>query len=224
MNKNFATVILGIVFILILPSCAKDPEPCNGGITGTGPVVSQTREFKGLRAVVSQLPGDILVQYDTVTRLEISAQQEILDVLQSTLTGSTLTLSFSQPVCSTSGILINLYTPSLERFVLMGNGVVEIRDIHTKMFEFSLQGNGSALLTGSTESGFFDIMGNGDIHAYEFFNHQANATILGNGIIRLTADSALSAAIEGNGMIIYDGFPPSVQASVTGNGSIIPRY
>ena len=222
--KQMAKTIPIIAFLLFLQSCAKDPDPCNGGITGSGPFVDQTRAFTGVRAVVSQLPADIVVLYDTATRLEITAQQEILDVLESKQTGGTLTLSFMQPVCSVSGILLTLYTPSLERFVLMGNGVADIRDIHMQWFEFSLQGNGSALLTGSARKCFFDILGNGDIHAYDFYCHQAKASILGNGIIRLTADSALTATIEGYGMIIYDGFPASVQASVSGIGSIIPRY
>jgi hypothetical protein len=71
--KKLSVALLSAL-ILLITSCEK--------IDGEGPVVTETRDVSGFSGIDFRIGGDVYFKKDTVYKVEVSAQQNILDKLE----------------------------------------------------------------------------------------------------------------------------------------------
>ena len=107
---------LAIAIVLAFASCKK--------IKGEGPVLTETRTITGFTGVSADIDGDVYITPDSVFKVEVRAQQNILDVIQSQVVNGELRLRFKNDVTVSTHDRVSVYisAPALSSFSVGGSG------------------------------------------------------------------------------------------------------
>ncbi len=84
MRKLSILFILSLLVTAVMSSCRK--------VSGSGPVVSETRNVSGFSEVKSDFSGDVYITQGSIYNVRIEAQQNIIDVIETVLNDGILTL------------------------------------------------------------------------------------------------------------------------------------
>jgi Putative auto-transporter adhesin, head GIN domain len=223
---------------LTLSSCIKDK------ITGEGPVVTQTRSADNFSAIDLRVSGDVFFKQDTVYKLEITAQQNILDVIETHVTNNKLVIKFkndvnvkshepikiivSAPFISGLSISgsgnINTQGPvsaSSMNMSISGSGNIEMDQLTTGFIDANISGSGNIKVSGGTATEEkLRISGSGNIDLDDVAATRATTTTSGSGDVRVFASQNLSITITGSGSVYYKG-NPIINTSISGSGKVI---
>ncbi|WP_276479431.1 head GIN domain-containing protein [Paraflavitalea pollutisoli] len=231
-------LMLGVLSMFVLTmSCKKK-------ITGEGPTVTQTRTFSGFNKVALNVPANLLVTQEPGYKLQIDAQQNILDILHTSIKGDELTIYFDwdKRIGSHDKIVMRVSAPLYHGLSISGTGDISANSqIQTTGLKLSLSGSGSIMLadavvdgtlesvisgsgniqvnTGTANKGNFTISGSGNINMLGFTVKNADARISGSGNVKVGVTDALEAHISGSGSVYYNG-NPAVNAQVSGSGKV----
>ncbi|PSL48867.1 putative autotransporter adhesin-like protein [Chitinophaga niastensis] len=229
-------LLMVAIFSVILSGCTKD------NISGSGNVVSQTRNTATFADVDISGPFEVhLLQEDTAA-VEIKAEDNIIDVIETGVSNNGLFVRIRNHVNIRHHLPIRIYVHNrlFQRITFDGSGSLESKDtIHTSLFKYELNGsanaslllvttdltttiNGSGNITmkGSAVTLDSDINGSGNIAALDMSVQNANITIRGSGEHSICAAKTLNANIYGSGNITYTG-AAKVNADIKGSGKLI---
>lgn len=230
-----AVMILAVSFT----SCKKH---LFNSIKGKGETVTETRDLSGFNKISLSINADITYAQDSVYFVEISAQQNVLDVITTKIDGGELKIDSRKWIRKHNGIKIVIHSPDLREVDLDGSGNFESTGMLTTTgLELEISGSGNIRINGLTAGNLdADISGSGDISIsggavtneeaevsgsgnIEMDNLTANiskAKISGSGSISVWAVDQLNATISGSGDVKYRG-NPVVNTSISGSGSVI---
>ncbi len=90
MKKLMAGLV--VIVLLVLSSCSKEI------ISGDGPLVIEMRSLSNFSGVSSALQGDVKITIGPVYKVEIEAQQNILNVLRTRIISGVLEMDFDRDV------------------------------------------------------------------------------------------------------------------------------
>lgn len=232
---------IGILFIFLAVSigfisCKK--------ISGKGDVVKETRNITGFTGISLSLDAYTYIRQDTVYKVEILAQQNILDVIETPLEGGSLvvklkdhtvlgphdaiTVYISSPVVNSLNISGSgsiegntLISASYLDMVISGSGNIKLTGIAVIGLYTNISGSGSiSVAAGTVSNEDLNISGSGSIDVLGPVSDTVNAKISGSGSISVTAEKLLNGTISGSGNILYLG-NPVVNSHISGSGSII---
>ena len=235
--KKLTTIILLSVITVITFSCKK-------AINGEGPLVSQTRSLPSFTGIDLRIPGDVYYKNDTVRKVEVIAQQNILDRIETFVSGNTLTIKFfgSGDFRDAADIRINISGPNLNGFVLntagsiycmndiqasniylrsSGSGSIYLQRVTAELIDAETSGSGSinaSLGTATREQ--LKTIGSGPISLAGISARTVIAQTNGSGSIRVKVSDHLNARINGSGFIYFNGYP-SITQDVSGSGKLI---
>ncbi|MBC7850576.1 MAG: DUF2807 domain-containing protein [Chitinophagaceae bacterium] len=236
--KKFTIALLVSVVTIGFISCKKE-------VTGSGPLVTESRTVVGTFTEIDlSLYGNVYYTNDTARSIQVTGQQNVLDILETFVSGNKLVIKFksgndyrtsddiririSAPlitsfVTNTSGsiyALNGLQAPSIYTRV-NGSGSISLASVTSNYFEAYTTGSGDISVNqGVTSSSKLKSIGSGQIDVSTMLSHSVNAKTSGSGYIKTHARDQLDATIEGTGSIYYHG-NPNVSAHVSGNGRII---
>jgi len=100
------------------------------------------------------------------------------------------------------------------------DGHVVDTDLRIDHLDLTLAGNGDILLEGTSNSGDFDIGGNGDLEASDLVLQDLYVDLHGNGDASVTVENSIDGIVSGNGTLVVYGFPDG-DVSVDGQGEVI---
>ena len=236
--KNLATAIFASVVTLATISCSKK------NITGEGPLVTQSRNASGFNEIDLEMYGNVYYKNDPESKLEIVAQQNVLDILQTYVSGTKLVIKFKSgyDYHSSEDIRIYVSAPQVHNFVMNtsgniyglnridassiflrseGSGSISLVEAHANSIEAFAKGSGNITVnSGNVYSAKFKTIGSGKIDLSGVSARTVNAETSGSGYIKLKVSDHLDARIEGSGSIYYFGFP-SLSSHVSGTGRLI---
>lgn len=237
-NRSVIT-ILSLFLSFLFCSCEK--------LIGEGPVVTQERTVQNFKAVSSGIGARVTYTVSPVVKLELKAQQNILDVVEAFVSGGELILKFKDNV-NLGGheqIIVDINGPSPESINIHGSGGCDIiGDITGDKLKLGVTGSGNiklgnttlsdkleAIVTGSgnilfQEEGsaktmYARIAGSGNIQSAKVTVQNAEAEISGSGNISVKATDNLLARISGSGTVYYAG-SPVITTQISGSGSVRP--
>lgn len=231
-------LMLGILSMFVLTmSCKKK-------ITGEGPTVTQTRSFGSFTKVALNVPAILQVSQEPGYKLQIDAQQNILDIIQTSVNGDELTIYFNwdKRLGSHDKILMRVSAPLYRGLSISGTGDINANSqLQTTGLRLNISGSGSIMIadavvdgtlesaisgsgniqvnTGTANAGNFTISGNGSHNMLGFTVKNAAAHISGSGNVKIGVTDALEAHISGSGSVYYNG-NPTVDAHVSGSGKV----
>ncbi|MBN1198898.1 MAG: DUF2807 domain-containing protein [Bacteroidales bacterium] len=236
MKRIFSLIIL-TAFLLGFSSCEK--------IKGKGEVVNQTRTVTDFTGISLAIDGTVYFSPDTNYYLEVRAQQNILDILETVIgSNSTLIIRYKSGVIvgthepikifvaapdmrslviSGSGdILVD--TPWQSQFIetsTSGSGNINISSLDTDELRVNISGSGNVQATsGTVNFQQLTISGSGNMDLLGLESDTTIATISGSGNIMVWVNKLLDVTISGSGNVSYKG-NPVVNTHISGSGSVI---
>ena len=237
MRTTYFSLFL-VLLVQVFQGCKK-----NGliGIRGDGPSVTAARNLPAFEAISLNNKAEVTYIPDSVYRVVLEAQQNILNVLTTEVSGTELLINFSKPVWKSEPVKITVYSPSLRKIKICGSGNVatayclpndlvldisgsgniRVPEVKGEYLTVKLSGSGNILVaSGQASNASLELKGSGTIDTELVKTNHAQADISGSGNISLSANNTLKASISGSGNIRYRG-QPILNARVTGSGKII---
>ncbi|MFT3824742.1 MAG: head GIN domain-containing protein [Chitinophagaceae bacterium] len=239
MKKQPAATIIIALYTLsafLFSSCHK--------IVGEGPVNTETRVVSSFTGIVLKVPGNLYYTEDATQKLELRAQQNILDEIETVVSGNNVEIRFKHHNTSIGKHdVINIYAaspainnleikgsgnlyatlpihPSSIRLAVDGSGNVQVNQLIAGNIDASISGSGNIIVnSGSSNSSQARISGSGYIDLLGMEAKTGRAEISGSGTIKLFLQQTLDAYISGSGTVLYKG-SPIVNSSISGSGSV----
>lgn len=235
--KNYAALLLLILVTLFFSACKK--------IKGDGPVVTETRAVGNFRSIRSDIDGDIHFTPSNHYSLEIRAQQNILEIIDSRIRNGELSIEFNdrRSIGRHERIDVYITAPAIDGFALSGSGnIYADRAISTSSLYLGISGSGSidipaltvtqlqASISGSgnihvnegqAATASYEIIGSGNIDCLDVVSGNARTNTSGSGSTRLHATESLDVRITGSGSVVYKG-NPRITTHITGSGNVRP--
>src|SRR5215204_524632 len=232
--KKVSSALL-LVAIITLPSCRK--------VIGHGPVITEGRSLSNFTAINFGVPGDLYYTQDSVYKIEIQAQENIVREIETYLVGSELKIrvhdhvnlrasedirinisapSISALSLSGSGNLkvVQPYRPSNTTLVVSGSGTMTVNQVETDNIDATVSGSGELMVfNGIAKHEDADISGSGRIDLLGITAKTARTQISGSGSIKLYVTDELNSKISGSGSVYYQG-NPVVNTTISGSGRV----
>ncbi len=232
-NKNSNLIVSVMLFLCLSFGACRS-------ISGSGPMITEARLVDEITSVDLEMNATVyLIQGDTQS-LVIKAQQNILNVLKTTLNDGKLEIKTSEPVSVTEPIQLWITIKRIEDIELEGSGSIVSTTVfnsekllvdlsgsgkislvlNNEKLEGDLSGSGDIYLKGKISKGIFDLSGSGNIYATESEMDNCKIDLNGSGTAKLNVLSELEASINGSGEVLYSGNPHKVKSEINGSGRI----
>lgn len=234
--KKISLSFLFIALMAFFSSCEK--------VVGDGPVVQQQISLTGFSKLSVAVQSRVNYTISPVYKVEVMAQQNIIDVLRIDKTGDELTVKLKPGVWlkNNTDIIINISAPDLKAVNLSGSanvlvsgplagthldlkvsgsGNLEVQQVTlTDQLTGNVSGSGSiTVFTGSTINENLKVSGSGNINLTGVQAGKANTDISGSGNIKVKVSQTLDAHISGSGSVYYMG-SPVITSHVSGSGGV----
>ncbi|RLD58349.1 MAG: hypothetical protein DRI97_03410 [Bacteroidetes bacterium] len=161
--------ILAIGVVLVIASLTG----CNyfgQCVNGSGLVISEVREIEDFTGVVNTASFDLIVTRSDTYSVEVRAQENLLPIIETYISGNTLIIEIENGVClkSNSNVEVHVSMPETELLGLTGSGRVFADVLVSTEVEVSNSGSGymeiDSVLTetldlGNSGSGHISILG-----------------------------------------------------------------
>jgi hypothetical protein len=237
--KIVKTILPITLLFIVLTGCGKK---LFGSIVGKGDNVIEIRELTGFNKIKMAMDGDVIYVQDSAYYVEISAQQNVLEVLTTEISAGELKIDFRKWVRRHKDITIIVHSPEIRALTISGSGNISsqqpiatndldlrisgsgnisLYSVATPELDASISGSGNITLGGgSVNNEKVTISGSGNIDALEVESNNSYAKISGSGSITVKVVQQLDATISGSGDIRYRG-QPIVNTHISGSGAVI---
>jgi hypothetical protein len=235
MKKHMFTLAFLVIGVFI-QSCHK--------INGEGPVVTETLSLRDFSGLTSGIDADVYYTQDSFYSVEIQAQQNILNIIETPVVNGELNLQFQKykNVWQHSPITVYIRAPYLNiigingsgnirvaqpvscnklSLKVNGSGTVQLNSFTGSELSSTISGSGSiAVLNGTVSSQSLHTSGSGNINVGGLRSTTANVQISGSGNSTLNVTNYLDVNISGSGSTFYYG-SPTVHTTISGSGKVI---
>jgi hypothetical protein len=239
---KYIIIIIQFATILIFSSCKNEKF----FIKGEGDSVNNTRSMTECNAVSLSISATVQVIKDSVNYIELHGQQNILNVIETNVSGNELKIGLKRgtSIRKHNPISINVHCKDMRSVNVSGSGDVNIQsNFEIDYMNAVLSGSGSIVLdskinkklsaniSGSGNIRYsgpetecleseYNISGSGNIDAEWLKTYNVMAKISGSGNITVYAKSYLNANISGSGNVRYRG-NPEIYKNISGSGKVI---
>lgn len=191
------------------------------GIRGSGVEASDERQVSPFTGIDLKGSPDIMVTIGEPLSVEVTADDNLLEVIETRVADDTLFIGSKESYSSRIGVKIKIVVPSLEKVVITGSGDISVTGLNGGLFEARVSGSGDIDAGGAVDSVEAVVTGSGTVDLDGLEAHRGVARVTGSGDIYLNVDESLDATVTGSGDIRYRGGAEDVDTSVTGSGDII---
>jgi hypothetical protein len=231
--KNLSVFIIAV---FIFSSCSK--------ITGEGPVVTETRNVANFTGIDLRCSADVYYRQDAAYKVEVNAQQNILDVLIIEISNGKLVVRYKNDVfvksdhkttvivsapeansfrISGSGDIKTTgpLTPSNLNLDISGSGNILLTELTTDFIDANISGSGNiGAPGGTTTEEKLNISSSGNIDLSNVSAIKVSTTTSGSGGTKVNASETLDVTISGSGSVYYKG-NPVVNVNISGSGKVM---
>lgn len=233
--KNLSLAIVSAL-ALIISSCEK--------VTGDGPMITEDRLTGNFNGLDVRVDADVQVKQDAAYKVEITAQRNVLNVIETYVSDSRLVIKFKNNVrvknyeqvkIAISAPLFNSlrlsgsgsvyangnFSPANMELSLSGSGDLHVQQLTTGVMDASVSGSGNIYVeSGTVSTERLRISGSGNLELGNVTTTEADTKTSGSGNIRLHATQKLDVTISGSGNVYYRG-NPVINTSISGSGKVV---
>ncbi len=229
MKRTRTGILLGLLSVLLLATA----QPANADwwnwgkgkrVKGSGKVATETRDLSDFSAIHTSGSTDIEITIGETFSVEIEADDNLLELLETEVRHGTLFVSFADgySINTRYGSRLKITMPELNEIDIRGSSDIIASGLSGEELIVSIAGSGDVKLSGEVESVEVDIRGSGDVDAKKLVAREAHVSIKGSGDVRIAVDDYIDARISGSGDITYYG-DPRVKKRIRGSGDISHR-
>lgn len=234
-NMKFILPILLITLSFI--SCRKEPWR----VWGKGDTIIEVRDISGFSGIDLGIDGEVYYQQDSIYRVEISAQSNILSAIETEVQGGILKITSRANLFHHKPIIITVYSPGMHLLTLSGSGNIYAQNgINSGSMDVSVTGSGNISVQsltaqnldgkisgsgninidgGSVSDEELLISGSGNIDALELVSNTGNIKISGSGDVMVHVLQSMIVSISGSGDVKYRG-TPAIETHMSGSGNL----
>jgi len=234
--KKFSAFALLAFALISLNACRK--------VVGEGPVIKENRNTSNFSGIVFDVPGELIYIPGNDYKIEIEAQQNILNVIETSVSNNDLKIrvrnntnirshediriTVTAPnvkllALSGSGVMRVLqgYKPDNVKLVVSGSGKIAINMLEANKIDAVLSGSGDLeVQNGVGNTTDITVSGSGSVNLENVFVDKATTQTSGSGTIKLNVGEELFSRISGSGTVYYKG-SPTVNTSISGSGRVV---
>ena len=236
--KKQILILAAAAALFATTSCKK--------VVGEGPVRTETRNITDFSGVSASIGGRINYKIDPVYKVEITAQPNILDVIETSKTNGHLVIKIRNGVRikENEEITVDISAPTADYLHLSGSGDLTVTgNINAANLDMGISGTGDitvptvnvtdkikAVISGSgnikVQAGTarneeLRISGSGKLFLDGVAAEKATTNISGSGDIQVNLSQTLDATISGSGSVYYRGHP-LISTTISGSGKVKP--
>ena len=191
---------------------------------GSGTITTETRSVSGFNEIAVSGSGDVIVEAGDEESLTIEADDNLLELLTSEVSGDRLELGVKtlQRIRPSRTIVYRVTVIDLAEFDISGSADVTITGLATGSFEASISGSGDIDVVGQADDLTVRISGSGSYDGGDLVTATGDVSISGSGSATVNATDELDISISGSGSVTYLG-NPSLRQSISGSGSVSQR-
>lgn len=220
MNKRLTLPIAALLAVLLVTGCTFNI------VTGSGRVVSESRDVSGFTQIALAGIGDVIVTQGEEISLVIEAEDNLIPYFETKVRGSTLTISLydryrAVTLRPTRPVKFHLTLPEIEAVTLAGSGNIIAGDLQGTDFKITLAGSGN-ITTGDLSAAQLNIQlaGSGDISLGTVTTERVTSTTAGSGNITFAGLEAetIEVTIAGSGNVNLKGEVTRQGLKILGSG------
>jgi len=195
-----------------------------GKLRGSGIAKTESREVTQFSSISTNSVGKIIIKQTGKESLTITADDNILPLLESRVADNILYLTIKNDTSfnPTQPIEFMVEVKRLESLKINGVGSVEVQDIQSKNLSISFDGVGGMTIAGNVDVLDLSLDGVGSFNGENLKTKQATIRSKGVGSVVVNVSEQLDASVLGLGSIEYIG-SPQVKEFVKGLGSVKKR-
>lgn len=216
------TAILSLIVFAgcIMPACINAAKPIQASKNYISKVLPAPGEIEVIELIGSP-DIDYYVSEDGATALSVYGSDNVLDLLEVTVSGKKLTVKYRDGVNGTN----NGMASEQERVNIQGNPKLKVTVVASgELRSATVTGSGDVELKGSISGKELRVAvaGSGDIEAERLEYETITAEVIGSGDISLKWIEAtrVTATVKGSGDVESAGRTIEAQYSVTGSGDV----
>jgi hypothetical protein len=232
--KKISMALLMLISLGSLTSCHK--------VIGKGPSVTENRIIADFSQVEMGVPGHLYYTPGTQFKVEITGQQNILDIIETEVKGDMLRVKFKdgRSISRHDGVTVKVtapdltglgvngsgnlhadpFQPSSATLWVNGSGELTVNKVNTAFLEGRISGSGEIKVFGGSATDVkLSISGSGEIEAAGLDAENVTTTTSGSGDMEVKASKLLDCKISGSGDVRYKG-SPRVSTSISGSGRV----
>ncbi|MEX6690408.1 DUF2807 domain-containing protein [Danxiaibacter flavus] len=205
------------IIILTATSCTKDR------VTGSGSIISQTRNADPLHGISVSGNNKVTVTYGTTQQLTLTGYENLLPYFETNVRNGILEVGYKNNThIKNDNIEIAIMVPAFDKAMLSGSGELSVNGFNGNSLSLDLSGSNNVSVVSSYANADISMSGSGNVNGAEFKTKKATTHISGSGTIELSCSDNLTAHISGSGNIYYWG-SPSLDVSVSGSGKVVKK-
>jgi Putative auto-transporter adhesin, head GIN domain len=218
----FAAVLLAAILIALLAYRIFNESSSPAG-TGSGAAATQARSLAPFTGVELVGENNVIVHVGARQSVIVHADSNLLSRVTTQVRSGSLVIGTTPGnLNAKTPMFVSVSVPSVDTLMLTGDGNITVTGINSRRLTVGLPGSGIIHATGTTSRLDVTINGEGTALLGQLIARDAKAALGGDGSVTLAATHSLKASVSGSGTIVYNGNPPHVSTTVSGNGTITP--
>jgi hypothetical protein len=212
-TRLLATIV---AVLLVVAGCSV--------VSGSGQTKTESRQVSGFTKIDLAGVGEVTITQGSTESLTVEADDNVLPVLTSKVSDSTLRLG-TKPrttVRTRSPIRYRVTVKDLTGISMSGSGSVIAKGVRVPALRVDMSGSGTINLSGSADKQDIEMSGSGRYEAAELSSQEVTVEISGSGEVAVSVSRALKVDISGSGRVTYSG-DPSVDQDISGSGKLIKK-
>lgn len=190
-------------------------------IQGSGNVITEKRKLNGFSKLSISAAVDIEYFASENYSLELTADDNIVPIITSTIVGDTLIIDTNQSYSTQSKLHASIYGPSTLKGVKTdGSSDVNLQGIASDMLEINLEGSSDFTVQGKVQNLHIKTSGRSEINAKELLATNVTINTKGNTDAIVTVNKNLDIVLNGISDITYYGHPESITKTIDGIGNV----
>lgn len=212
---------IAILSLVVLSPLSSGCSFSVTGVPGSGVSKSESRELQEFDQISLAGSGTLVVHCGEETFLEVTADDNLLELIETTVEDGTLKIRFLENVRPKIDPEFEIGMEGLKGVSISGSGSATIDQIEAEHLELSISGSGEYLASGTADDVSVKISGAGQADLRKLQALTAKIDITGSGEVVVNAEKDLFAMITGSGDIRYMK-EPKIRKTIAGSGSVTP--
>jgi Putative auto-transporter adhesin, head GIN domain len=209
---------LFLALILVFPAAACK-HGLHTGVKGSGNRVVQKRDIASFTSISTEGAFTVEVKCQKNLALEVEADDNILPLVSTEVSGSVLRLKNSANYSVREPVVVRISVPDIEGLAVSGAGSIDISGMKNDKFEIDSSGAPSIKVSGVTKVVEIDTSGAAKIDTHNL--HASRAIVDSKGVSKVDLDVSdqLDVKISGPSYVTYEG-NPTVNQTINGPGKL----
>jgi len=174
-----------------------------GCVQGQGAVTSETREVGAFSRIEASAGIRVVVRIGSSEAVEVTAQENLLQVIATDLRGETLSIEASEDFTTLEPVTVTVVVPALDGITLSGGSQAVIDGLDAESLELRIRGGAQVTAAGSVGSVTLHADGGATASLEDLSVRSATVSMDGAATATLTAsDEVIGTAAGGSRLTV----------------------